>query len=341
MNLGKKGVAIDQNSAEGREVRDRLIRSADVVMHALLPGAPERLALDCQSVRAAHPGAIHCWIRGFGVASQWRARPSFDLLLQALSGQMFALGSEEQPIYSSIPMADLFGGMLSVHAIVLALYLREHDGQGKSIELNQVAASMSAQMEDFVRYEGMPAPRLTANAIGRSALRRLYRVADGWAVVDIESPDGWARLAAAFPGELALWPGFAAAADEPAEGALAAALGAILAPLSRRDVFGWFTARGIPCAPVVIVREDRIVNEWFRGAGVVVEGIAHGSFGNITTVGDFFRFSATPTRPPAFAQWIGEHNAEVLRGVGYSDDDINALAERGAIKASEFRPVRL
>lgn len=340
VNLGKKGVAIDQALPEGREVRDRLIRSADVVMHALLPGAPERLGLDYPAVEALRPGIIHCWIRGFGIAGQWRARPSFDLLLQALSGQMFALGSEEQPIYSSIPMADLFGGMLSVHAIVLACYLRETDGQGRAIELNQVGATMSAQMEDFVRYEGMPGPRSTANAIGCSALQRLYRVADGWAILDVQDADAWERLLAPHRGSLAAWASFGVAAAQPAEGNLADAIAGILAPLSRRDVFEQLAGQGVPCAPVVVVREDRISNEWFRGAGAVVEGIQHGSFGAITTVGDFFRFSATPSRPPGIAQWVGEHNRDVITGLGYSDAAVDRLLEQKVIAASEFRPMR-
>ncbi|MBE7519629.1 MAG: CoA transferase [Thermoflexaceae bacterium] len=341
VNLGKKGVAIDQARPEGREVRDRLVRSADVVMHALLPGAPERLGLDYSSVEALRPGIIHCWIRGFGVAGQWRARPSFDLLLQALTGQMFALGSEEQPIYSSIPMADLSGGMLSVHAIVLALYLREKDRQGRSIELNQVGASMAARMEDFVDYPGRPGPRLSANAIGRSALERLYPVADGWALLDVRDPGAWERLRAAHPGGLAPWPSFDVAAAQPAEGALADALATFLAPLSRRQVFEQLAARGIPCAPAVIVREDRISNEWFRAAGALIEGIEHASFGALTAVGDFFRFSATPSRPPALAQWVGEHNREVLAGLGYTEAEVDRLFELKAIATSEFRPMRL
>jgi crotonobetainyl-CoA:carnitine CoA-transferase CaiB-like acyl-CoA transferase len=341
VNMGKKSVAIDMSQEAGRKLRDQLIESADVIMHALIPGAPEKLGLDYESVRAINPRIIHCWISGFGKAKKWRARPSFDLLLQALSGQMFALGSKEQPIYSSIPMADLYGGMLSVYGIVLSLYLRQKTGEGRAFTTNQVASSMAAQNGQFVRYAGMPQVTTNGNSIGARAWYRYYQVSDGWVMLAVDSPESWARLGAAIGQRVEAWRDWVSAKDEPAEGPLAAVLAATFAGLTRKEIVEQFTEKGVPVAPVVVVREDRITNEYFRSLGVLVEGIQHDLFGTITTVGDFFSFSATPSRPPDMTQWVGEHNREVLSGLGYSESEIDRLAEAGVIASPEFRLVRL
>jgi crotonobetainyl-CoA:carnitine CoA-transferase CaiB-like acyl-CoA transferase len=341
INMGKKSVAIDMAKDEGRKLRDRLIESADVIMHALIPGAPEKLGLDYESVRAINPRIIYCWISGFGKAKKWRPRPSFDLLLQALSGQMFALGSKEQPIYSSIPMADLYGGMLSVYGISLSLYLREINGEGRAFTTNQVASSMAAQNGQFVRYAGMPQPSTNGNSIGTSASHRYYKVTDGWVMLAVENGDSWARLVEAARPAVEPWRDWTKAKDESAEGPLATSLAAAFSGLTRKEVVEQFTAKSVPVAPVVVVREDRITNEYFRSLGVLVEGVQHDLFGTITTVGDFFTFSATPSRRPDMAQWIGEHNREVLKGLGYSEAEMDHLAEARVIASPEFRLARL
>ena len=65
------------------------------------------------------------------------------------------------------------------------------------------------------------------------------------------------------------------------------------------------------------------------------------AYGTITTVGDFYSFSATPNRPPDMAQWVGEHNREILLDLGYTEAEIDRLSETGAIASPEFRLARL
>ena len=186
---GKKSLAVDTRTPEGEEIRDRLIQSADVLLHALLPGAPEKLGLDYERVKRLNSRIIYCRIAGFGNAVKWQARPSFDLLLQALSGQMRALGPEN-PIYSSIPMADLYAGMVLDYGIVLALSQREETGEGCYVSTSQVAATLGAQAAEFVEYEGMPEPgNFSADSIGSSALHRYYRAKEGWAILAAEDEE--------------------------------------------------------------------------------------------------------------------------------------------------------
>jgi crotonobetainyl-CoA:carnitine CoA-transferase CaiB-like acyl-CoA transferase len=292
-------------------------------------------------VQAINPKIVHAWITGFGKARSWRSRPSFDLLLQALSGQMFALGSKDAPIYSSIPMADLYGGMLTVYGIILALQVRERTGEGLAFTTNQAASSMAAQNGQFVRYAGIGPAGPDGNALGTAACRRYYQATDGWIALSVARGEQWSKLVGASGGALDPWADWVQASIEPAEGALAEALAALLSGLSRDDIAERFSRHGIPVAPVVVVREDRITNRYFRELGVLVEGLEHEVFGTITTVGDFYRFSATPSRTPDMTQWVGEHNRPVLAELGYSPAEIDHLAGIGAIAAPVFQLARV
>ncbi|MCC6383044.1 MAG: CoA transferase [Dehalococcoidia bacterium] len=337
INVGKRSLGLDSRSQGGQEVLRRLITSADVLLHALIPGAPEKLGLDYESVRAINPHIVHCWISGFGDAAEYRGRPSFDLLLQALSGQMTTLGTSDSPVYSSIPMADLYAGMMAVYAIVLGLHERRRTGQGMAVTTNQVISSMSAQAGQFVSYPGAPASDVSADDIGRSAAERYYPLADGWAIVAAREATSWSRLVSALGQPLAAWHDWDVARVQPVDGPLAEQLGAALVGLTRVDVTNKLMAAGAPCAPVVLVREDGIRNRWFEDLAVLYRGISHERFGDITTVAGFFRFSETPAALPDIAQWVGEQNAEVLASAGYTPEEVEQLREARVVVSPELR----
>lgn len=339
INMGKKSLAVDTRTPEGEEIRDRLIQSADVLLHALLPGAPEKLGLDYERVKRLNSRIIYCRIAGFGNAVKWQARPSFDLLLQALSGQMMALGPEN-PIYSSIPMADLYAGMVLDYGIVLALSQREETGEGCYVSTSQVAATLGAQAGEFVEYEGMPEPGdFSANSIGSSALHRYYRAKEGWAILAAEDEGSWQRLVDAYPSQLGNWREWSAAEAEPVEGKLAGVLGEIVSGLTRELIVKTLTPRGVPLAPVVIVREDGFTNDYFKGLNALCTADRHSMFGTITTVSNFVDFSRTPAVKPRLAQWIGEQNREILESLGYSGEDVERFTEAGAIASPELNLV--
>lgn len=337
INVGKKSVAINSRTPEGRKVVERLIESADVLLQAMIPGSPEKLGLDYATVKSLNPKIIYCWISGFGAAKSWHGRPSFDLLMQALSGQMFTLGSEadEQPVYSSMPMADLFAGMMAVYGIIVSIAQRDRDGAGRAVSTNQVAASMAAQTGQIVKFAGSLEPDVTASSLGRSAVNRLYEVKDGWVISAARDALGWQKITRALGGALADWSSWDSAKQQPVEGALASVMSTALGGRSRSELKDLLLADGAPIAPVVSVRHDQIDNPFFRDLGTNVSGIHHDRYGSLTVIANFYRFSETPAKVPDTAQWIGEQNREVLLSIGYTDAEVNAMTEAGTIAAPE------
>ena len=333
INVGKKSVAVDSRTPEGRKVVERLIKSADVLLQAMIPGSPEKLGLDYATVKALNPKIVYCWISGFGAAKSWHGRPSFDLLMQALSGQMFTLGSEadEQPVYSSMPMADLFAGMMAVYGIIVSIAQRDRDGEGRAVSTNQVAASMAAQTSQIVKFDGAPEPDVTASSLGRSAVNRLYEVQDGWAICVARNAQDWEKITDAFGDQLVDWTSWDLARQQGVESELTNVLATAFADIARETLKERFIKMGAPVAPVVVVRSDQIDNPYFSDLGTNVSGIHHDRFGSVTAIANFFRFSRTPANVPTTAQWVGEQNREVLLSVGYTDAEVDAFTEAGTI----------
>ncbi|MBT4159848.1 MAG: hypothetical protein HOE54_00980 [Gammaproteobacteria bacterium] len=340
INMGKKSIAVDTETTEGQEIRDRLIKSADVLLQALLPGAPEKLGIDYERVKGLNSRIIYCKIAGFGNAVRWQGRPSFDLLLQAISGQMMAMNADN-PMYTSIPMADLYAGMTLDYGIVLALSQRDENGKGCAVSTSQVAASLGAQIGEFVQYKGMPeSGDFCADSIGSRALHRYYNAVDGWAILAAEDEVSWQSLVDMYPAELENWKLWSVARAEPAEGELASVLTEIVSGLTRAAIVEKLTPQGVPLAPVVMVRADGFVNDYSKSMNSLCTADPHDIFGKITTVSNFIDFSRTPAVKPRLAQWIGEQNREVLGSLGYAEKDIERFYESGTIATPELKLMR-
>ena len=131
INRGKRSIVIDLDTESGRALIHQLVERADVVLYNYRPGVPEKLGVDFDTLRAINPRIIVCSLTGFGEDGPWANRPSYDLVIQALSGAMSLTGEVGRPpVRMGIPVGDLAGGANCVTAICAALYQRERTGEG-------------------------------------------------------------------------------------------------------------------------------------------------------------------------------------------------------------------
>jgi crotonobetainyl-CoA:carnitine CoA-transferase CaiB-like acyl-CoA transferase len=130
-NRGKKSVCVDMNTTEGREVLDRIIAEADVLVENYGPGVLERRGLDYASIAEKHPRLIYASISGFGRTGSYSHKTCFDLIAQSYSGMVALTGDEDgapMPVGSSY--ADVTSGVHAFAAIGMALFHRERTGRG-------------------------------------------------------------------------------------------------------------------------------------------------------------------------------------------------------------------
>ncbi len=144
LNRNKESVTLDLKSDLGRSAVEKLIARADVLIENFRVGIAERLGFGWEAASALNPRLIYASITGFRRDSDEAERPGYDLIAQAMSGLMHANRMPNgDPFRVVYPVTDITTGFYASHAILTALYEREHTGQGRRVWVSLVESLMS------------------------------------------------------------------------------------------------------------------------------------------------------------------------------------------------------
>lgn len=352
-NRGKESISLRIGAPGVDEVLRRLFARADIVLSNLSPAALARHGLDYESVRAANPRVVYGTVSAFGHVGPEAPLPGMDVVAQARSGLLLALGAESAdglPVHSEVQAADYATSLLLLSGLATALYVRERTGEGQKVEVSLLAGGMALQgnslhhLEDHddwrVGFLEDDLPRLrregrSPSEIGarREELRpdkgihrttyRVVRTADSYLAVGAGSPQARLRFYEAC--------GVAYDDDPGRAGELRAALDAALVA---RPTSHWLEVLGAADVPVAEVRhvEELLFDEHVAAEGLVVD-VEHELVGRYRALGAPIRLSGTPfvaDRPsPTFAR----HTREVLSELGFSSAEVEALLASGSAVA--------
>ncbi|MFF8609407.1 CaiB/BaiF CoA transferase family protein [Streptomyces sp. NPDC015346] len=252
-NRGKESVAVDLKDGRGRELVHRLVAGADVFVQNLAQGAAARLGLDAAGLCAAHPRLIAVDISGYGPGGPYAHRRAYDMLVQCEAGLVSVTGTEERPVKSGIPAADIAAGMYAYAGVLAALVRRGTTGRGGPVEvslLDALAEWMGHPLHHVMH--GGTAPARTGLAHAVIAPYDAYPTADGGMVLlSVQNDREWRRLAEQVLGrpELADDPAFATnTARVAGRAATDAVVAAALAPLTAAEALVRLDAAGVACA---------------------------------------------------------------------------------------------
>ena len=135
-NADKKSLALDMVSAEGRKTLLQLVSKSDVLIENLRPGALMRKGYGHEDMHALNPRLVYCSISGFGLDSIYEGRPTFDSVIQAMSGLMDLTRINGMPLKTGPSMADVMGAAFGMTAVLAALESRARTGQGQHLDLS-------------------------------------------------------------------------------------------------------------------------------------------------------------------------------------------------------------
>ena len=197
VNRNKESIALDFKTAAGRDVLDRLIASADVVVQNFAPGVAEAMGLDAARLAEQHPRLIAVDLSGYGADGPYEPRRAYDLIVQAESGSIATTGWADQPAKPGIAIADLTAGLYTYSSVLAALYERERTGRGRAIgvSLMDSIAELMGYSLYFTQFSGR---RHVPNGISHPTLSpyESFDTADGRKiVVAVQNDREWARLA--------------------------------------------------------------------------------------------------------------------------------------------------
>jgi glutaryl-CoA transferase len=332
-NRNKESIALDFKRPQGRQIIDRLVNQADVVVENFRPGTLARLGLDYASLKDAHPKLIYASISGFGQTGPRRFEAGYDAVVQAEGGLMSITGDPEgHPFRVGVAIADLVAGMLAAQGIVLALYAREKTGRGQHVDIGMLDGVIS-----ILSYHA--SMQLTANIRSSRVGNRhatiapydTFAAADGEFFLAVGNDDQFRRFCAA-AGVTQLYedPRFA---TNPARVVHHSELRQRLSPvLCARPRAYWLDVlnqAGVPCGAVRDVPEalaDRQVV-----AREMIQSVEHATAGMLKVVGVPIKLSETPgsvrTAPPT----LGQHTDAILRELQIGDDEIARLRGKRVI----------
>jgi len=343
-NRGKESLALRLSHPDAGEVVQRLVRAADVVLVNMRRQSVQRRGLTYEELSRTNPRLVYGSVTGFGTRGPESEFAGMDIVAQARGGLMQALGSERDGVgyHSEVQVADYTAALLLLSGITTALYARERLGVGQEVEVSLLGGALTIQnnvFADFAEHDGWRddflndlLPRARAEhwsaaelEQARSQLRpdprntdfyRVFRTLDGALAVGAGNPD-LVRLLVATLGVDA-----DAARAEQAEGVAAA-----LARLSSADALARLRSAGIPVSLV------HHVDELLRDAHVEAEGLVqdleHPTVGPYRSLGCPIRLSHTPYGATRSSPGFGEHTRQILRELGFGEDEAQDLIDRG------------
>ncbi|MGH8861620.1 MAG: CaiB/BaiF CoA transferase family protein [Jatrophihabitantaceae bacterium] len=251
VNRNKRSVAIDLATVDGRSAAAELVRTADVVVQNLRPGAMARFGLGPDDVAALNPRAVYCSISGFG-AGLGADLPGYDLLAQAVGGLMSVTGPPDEPQKAGVAVVDVITGLHATVGILAALRHRERTGEAQHVEVNLLSSILSALVNQASGYvAGGVVPQRMGNRHPSVAPYEVYPVRDGSLVIAVGNDRQFLAMCAVLDVDLG---GDARFATNPARvanrDAMNAVLGEALAPRDAADWFARLSAAGVPCGPI-------------------------------------------------------------------------------------------
>ena len=333
INRNKRGIALDLQHPEGSKVAFELARRADVVVENFLPGVAARLGLGYEAVSAVNPAVVYVSVTGFGQDGPLSKRPGYNTIAQGMSGLMALTGHPgDPPTRVAGSTSDLSAALVAFGSVCAALVHSFSKGRGQYLDVNLLASSLSLLPDPTAIYfDTGVKPTRQGNRNPAIAPGGAYKTQDGYINIVIMNTNQWGRFCAALgEPELETDPRFATNAERIARyDEFQAYVDSRLGKAPTAEWVERFEAASIAAGPVYEFHEV-FEDPQVRHLGLVTE-IDQPGLGPVHALAFPARASLTPASIRRPAPLLGQHTAEVLREIGYAEDDIRRLEAAGAV----------
>jgi crotonobetainyl-CoA:carnitine CoA-transferase CaiB-like acyl-CoA transferase len=333
MNRNKRGMTLDPAHPQGREIVQKLVATADVVVANLPPEVLRSLSLDLESLRRVKPDIILTTVTAFGAGGPWSHRHGFDGIGQLMSGAAYLTGTPEQPMRAAVAWVDFGTASVSAFGTLAALIAKRETGRGQKVEAallrTAVAFTNSALLEQQVIQVNRVA---TQNRGQTSAPSDVFRTKDGWIIAyAIGNPmfRRWARLM----GE-EHWLTDPRFKDDQGRGDHGDVISKRMAQWTTErttdEALAELEKAKIPAGPLYSPQQA-LEDAHIRAAGLLRDTDYPGLPRPAPLAPTPVDLSETPGRFAHRAPMLGEHTDEILAELGYSEAAIDALRAANVI----------
>jgi crotonobetainyl-CoA:carnitine CoA-transferase CaiB-like acyl-CoA transferase len=336
LNAGKRSVAIDLRTDEGRALVRGLAATVDVVVESFRPGRLESWGLGYDVLSADNPRLVLTRVSGFGQTGPYRERPGFGTVAETASGFAFINGWPDTPPTSPpFGFADSIAGISAAMGTAMALYRRERDGAGDVVDVALYEPLMFIVGDMILKWESMhEVQERVGNGTGSASPRGIYQAADGgWLSIAASNQGIAKRLFAAMDrADLIADSRFATNPDRLENNdAIQEIVTEWVASMPREKVLATLDMHEVVCAPVNDGSD--IVNDPHFRERTLVEITGNDVLGRVLMPGPILHLPGYAGPSYDGVPEIGQHSRAVLADwIGVSVDDFDRLQNDGVVK---------
>ncbi len=325
-NRGKKSIALDLKTKQGKEILLKLASEADVFMQNFRPGAIERMGFGEKELRKINKDIIYVSISGFGKNGPYSASRVYDPVIQALSGATDIQADRDtgRPKMFRIIIADKVTSLTTAQAVSSALYAREKKGIAQHIELSMLDCMLS-----FFWPEGMAgivfAEKETDVRKLQGSQDLIYKAKDRYITAGAVSDAEWKGMCTALNREdLIEDERFSTPSGRVINSQIRKEItGEEIAKWESEEILALFQKEGVPCAPL-LDRMELLENEQILANDSILR-TKYESLGEVRQARPAARFTKTPSEIVRPAPRLGEHTEEILLQADYSKKEIQEI----------------
>ncbi len=335
LNRNKRGITLNLKTQEGKDILKSLVKEADILLENYRPGVMDKLGLGYDVLKEINPGLIYGALSGFGSYGPYSQRPGYDIISQGMGGLMSVTGAKGgEPTRSGNAMGDILGGMNLVIGVLMAVNARNMTGVGQRIDVSLVDSVVASLENAYIRYfKSGELPVRNGNAYASIAPYDTYRAKDGRVIIACGNQKLYERLcnevldmAWMITDERFLNVPLRVANNE----------------IQKQYIEEWtmqytvdeivekVLAKGIPAAPIFNVRQITEDEHIAKAREMFIE-IDHPTIGRMKVNGSPIKLMDMMPRINCPAPTLGQHNEEILEGLGYTTEQIADFKERGVI----------
>ncbi|MEK3989851.1 CaiB/BaiF CoA transferase family protein [Robertmurraya sp. FSL R5-0851] len=334
INRNKKSVALNLKTEEGKRIFNELAKEADIIVENYRPGVTKSLGIDYESMKKLNEGIVYCSISGFGQTGPYSHKGGFDLVAQGMTGLMSMTGLPGgRPLKSGVAVYDIGAGITAAYGILAAYIHKLKTGKGQQVDISLAECGLPWFAWEAAAYFAngvIPEPSGWRHRV--SAPYQAIKAKDAYMMIGCANQRTWEKFCLEVLNKPEWLNDERYKTNSLRHDHVEELEREIEEITTTRDASYWINKceqAGVPSGPINNFAEA-VNNEHYLEREMVVE-LDHSLLGKMKTIGSPTKFSESKVEIKTPAPLLGEHTEEVLKKIGYSDDDIQSFLQRGII----------